>query len=229
MHPFLALDNIHEEELARETKSGTREMLFRWSPPWLQPSQENHQMVLKIEPTDLAKSARLYTGEPIRTQLAIRRILELETARVLLKTRTQDPMLLAWVKQLHARCLRQCYATRGCVVGECSLAAIAFMRYLAVCPWDPFGQILARQFQRLRHLRDDQGRWLRVPFYYTLLVLVECAPTYPAARDEILHARGSCQQAIDRMRIAQPYRARRESILRAALQFDPDENSNRGR
>ena len=215
MHPFIALDHIHEQAAAWKEKTGNEP--FRWSPPWLEPSPVDHELVLDIKKISFATPPRVFTGEPIRTQLAIRRVLELETARVLFKTGTRDPILLAWAERLHDHCLRQCYAARGCVIGECSLAAIAFLRYLAVCPWDPAGQILARQFQRLRRLRDNRGRWSRVPFFYTLLALLECAPTHPAARDEILHARQSCQQVIRRIRVSEPYRGRRESVVRAVL------------
>lgn len=221
MHPFRTLDRIHEQlsvGRGNEEPGGTA---LRWSPPWLKCSPGSDRLVLDIDRDRVDTPVRVYTGEPIRTQLAAQRILELETARLLLALGTDRPAVLAWIDQLHERCLHQCYATRGCVIGECSLAAVAFIRYLTVCPRDASHQVVAHQVQRLRQLRDGRGRWSRLPYYYTLLALVECAPRCPAAREEIRYARHGCRLADGRIRIAQPYRGRREAVLRAALGFDP--------
>ncbi len=215
MDPFHVLDRIHERTRIESAATEPEHAQFLWSPPWLELSSDTGGMTLGDGKALLTAPARLYTGEPVRTQLAARRILELETARLLLRTHTTDRSLLAWIRQTHESALRQCYAASGCVVGECSLVAIAFMRYAAASPWDRSGQLLARQIQNLRHLRSTRNRWLRVPFYYTLLTLLESAPICAAARDELQFARPSCHQASRRIRVPQPYRHRREEILEA--------------
>jgi len=217
MHPFEVLDDIHEQSLLQQATSGSHHASLQWFPPWLKPAPDSRELILSVQQSERTETTRVYTGEPIRTQLAARRILELETARLLLTTRSNEPQILAWIEQTHKRSLRQCFAATGCVIGECSLVAIAFIRYLAACPWDASGQILARQVQGLRHLRDGRGRWSRIPFYYTMLALREGASICPAARDELLYACGACQDAGHRIRVNQPYRGRREALLRAVL------------
>ncbi len=217
MDPFHVLDRVHERTQIGSAAVEPEHVPFLWSPPWLEPSSDTGTLILRDGDALLTASAHLYTGEPIRTRLAARRILEFETARLLLRTRTTDPSLLAWIRQTHDSSLQQCYAAHGCVAGECSLVAIAFTRYVAASPWDPSGQLLARQIQNLRHLRDTDNRWARVPFYYTLLTLLECAPICATARDELRFARPRCRQASRWIRVAQPYRHRREEILEAIV------------
>jgi len=138
-----------------------------------------------FQPTakDLSGEAQLFTGERLRTKLAVWNALTAESAR-LLALLGRDEACEEAIRRASAWLSPRCFASRDCVIGECAHSFVANLRYLNAIGEDP--SIVTRHVHLLGRHREENGRWRRFPFYYTVLTLSEIQSE--VARSELRHA-----------------------------------------
>jgi hypothetical protein len=158
--------------------------------------------------------ARLFTGERLRTRLAIQAIQCEESARalILLDSPTVDGVMA--LEEARRRLAGKCF-TDGCTLGECAHATIGWLRYLAVTDLPDTERRLETGLRRVNALRDSGGRWKGLPFYYTLLMLSE--QDSPIARRELRHAAPACEKLLGMQPQDDVYGQRRRAVLERVL------------
>jgi len=168
-----------------------------------------------LDPQDWNRGPRLWTGEPIRTKLAAEHVFSQEAARLLHGFGGREPAVDEAVALAAGRLAETCYAVRHCTIGECATSFIGYVRFLAsVRGQDGWGDV-SRRVQTLSQHRAPNGRWLRFPFFYTLLVLSELPKS--VGENELVFARDAAARSIPRASIEEPYAGRRAQLLRDVL------------
>lgn len=157
---------------------------------------------------------RLFTGEHVRTRFAANAIRFAEGARalILLDSPTLDGVMA--LEEARRNLLGKCF-TDGCTLGECAHASIAWLRYLAATDFADTERRLEAGFKAINGLRDAGGRWQRLPFYYTLLMLSE--QDSPAARRELRYAAPNCERLLAIQTSDEVYSQRRRAVLERVL------------
>jgi hypothetical protein len=89
------------------------------------------------------------------------------------------------------------------------------VRYLASVHGDDARGDVSRRVQTLSQHRAPNGRWIRFPFFYTLLVLSELPKS--VAENEMTFARGAVARSTIRSPIERPYAGRRTRLLQDIL------------
>lgn len=165
---------------------------------------------------DRRAPVRLYTGERIQTNLARRNVVSIETARILLLLAPESPNVAVAVRRTDEWVQDTCFALRHCVVGECAHSFVSYLRLLQLS--GPSSHDLARRVQVVRELRDGTGRWLRLPFYYTVLALLGLPS--PTAREELHYACPALERVRNRTGTDALFDARRKKLIeRVSAQF----------
>lgn len=157
---------------------------------------------------------RLFTGEHVRTRFAANAIRCAECARalILLDSPTVDGVMA--LEEARRRLVGKCF-TDGCTLGECAHASIAWLRYLAVTDFPDTRRRLETGLKVINSLRDANGRWKELPFYYTLLMLSE--QDSPAARRELRYAAPACERLLAMRSLDEVYGQRRRAVLERVL------------
>lgn len=157
---------------------------------------------------------QLFTGERLRTRAAASAILLEESARalILLDSPTVDGVMA--LEEARRRLAGKCF-TDGCTLGECSHAAVGWLRYLAVTDFPDTERRLEVGLRRLNALRDTGGRWKGMPFYYTLLMLSE--QDSPLARRELRYAALACEKLLSMQPTNEVSGQRRLAVLERVL------------
>jgi hypothetical protein len=168
-----------------------------------------------LDPEDWERGPRLWTGEPIRTKLAAEHVFSQEAARLLHRLGEQDPAVERAVALAAGRLAGTCYAAQHCTIGECATSFIGYVRYLASVHGDDARGDVSRRVQTLSQHRAPNGRWIRFPFFYTLLVLSELPK--PVAENELSFARDAIARSTLRPSIEGPYAGRRTRLLQDVL------------
>jgi hypothetical protein len=166
-------------------------------------------------PGEFESGVRLFTGERLRTRVATRNVLTLESARILFvlaggRAAVRCALARSSVAMRHA-----CFALSHCVIGECAHSSIAYMRDAASDRGGDRRKWIEDHLHVIREHRDGKGRWKRFPFYYTLLVLLEVGT--PSANTELEYARPACERAANRASSGD-YVTRRRRILERVLE-----------
>lgn len=156
----------------------------------------------------------LFTGERLRTRAAASSILLEESARalILLDSPTVDGVMA--LEAARRRLAGKCF-TDGCTLGECAHAAMGWLRYLAVTDLPDTERRLEIGLRRVNALRDANGRWKGLPFYYTLLMLAE--QDSPLARRELRYAAPACEKILSMQPVNEVYGQRRLAVLERVL------------
>jgi hypothetical protein len=139
---------------------------------------------------DQQEPLRLFTGEAVKTHFATDLIPALEAARALCMLCEYRPLLESWLRPLEARLAETCL-NDGVTLGEWAHTAAAYLRYLAA-RGNP--NKLQAQLDLIHSLQDGAGRWIRLPFYYTLFTLLEI--DHPRAFAELAYAAPTCEQLL---------------------------------
>ena len=176
------------------------------------------------EPQDCLNGYRVFTGEPIRSDAALRHILSEEACRLLFLLQPRAAESRAALRQARANLDER---LGGCErdtpwngVYCCGTCTAALWRHFAVSA-DPEDECrIALGLGELYRSRDDLGRWRRFPFYYTLLALT--AIDLPAARAEIQYAVPAVARALSRasrrIDTETEYDRRRRVVMETALE-----------
>jgi len=157
---------------------------------------------------------RLFTGEKLRTQFPGADVIGVEACRALMLLEGGSPDVKEALARANEGLRKACFAG-SCIIGECAHGAVAVWRYLAVGGLDGAGGKLEGHLRMLAAQRSGEGRWQRLPFYYTLLALSEI--DHPDARAEKQYAAPVCERLLNRPAeedvIAQRRRVLMERIL----------------
>ncbi len=170
----------------------------------------------KLAPTeqDYSQGVRLFTGERLRTKLAIRNVLTAEAARAMILLGPPSASVQECLDRVDRKLLSQCFAG-SCRIGECAHSAVGLMRYLAVAGGVDAEEHVAGHLHLLSQHRDGRGRWWRFPFSYTLLALTEI--DHPFAVEELRYAAPACARASRRAVGNGVYALRRQVVIERAL------------
>jgi len=122
-------------------------------------------------PAEYEAGVRLFTGERLRTRVATRNVLTLESARILSRLAGRRADVRTALSRTEAAIRHACFAASHCVVGECAHSSIAYMRDAASDRSGNRRKWIEDHLRVLGAHRDGAGRWRRFPFYYTLLAL----------------------------------------------------------
>jgi hypothetical protein len=142
-------------------------------------------------PSERSKGIVLFTGERI-TSASARHILGEEASRALRQLRVRDSEVAGALERADAglmRCLVRAeehprYINSGLFCcGKCS---VGLWRNLLAGGLDRHEERLTHGASHLRSMRDDEHRWRRFPFWYTVLALSEMDSA--EARKELKHA-----------------------------------------
>jgi len=158
--------------------------------------------------SDLAGEAWLFTGERLNTKLAVWNVLTAESARLVSILGRGE----ASTESLHraaAWLSPRCFASRDCVIGECAHSFVAHLRYINATGEDP--STVTRYVHLLGQSRQESGRWLRFPFFYTVLTLSEIQSE--AARAELRFAIPALRRANPNRCKTAKHAERRERLI----------------
>jgi hypothetical protein len=157
---------------------------------------------------------RLFSGETLHTEFAVRHIQLIEAARLLTALSPGIPSVARSILLSEQRMNTMCYS-KFCSKGECRSLTVAYMRYLAVHSTPDDGSVLGQLLSDLSGHRDGKGRWHGFPYFFTLLMLSEA--DHPLA-DEELHYTGSQIDRLSGQNWANDrYSIRCQSLLHNAL------------
>jgi len=169
---------------------------------------------------DFRHGIRVFTGEVVRSGAATSHILGEECCRLLLKLGVKDRQVSAALARAEAGMqerLDSCERIHARHVGFycCGICTVSLWRHLAAGGLDSAVPRFRDGLRVLADCRSDNGRWIRFPFFYTLLALSEMDP--PEARRELRWAAPAAERSLRALRGTGTYRWRRRAVLERAL------------
>lgn len=165
---------------------------------------------------DYVRGVTLFTGEKLHTRLAVNHVLGIEAFRVLNLLGAKDLMNAGQMQKVLQAIQQACF-TRGCIIGECAHATVAYWRCLAAGALDPPPENLhklQRGMEELAAQRDGKGRWKRFPFYYTVMALLELPNDL--AESELQYVAAACRRRKSGV-LERRFEQRRQEIASRAL------------
>ncbi len=162
---------------------------------------------------DYKNGIRLFTGEKITSGAGTAHILSEEAGRVLLllgsdiNEKVRDTLL----SMLSERDTPQHPWGQWC----CGTCTASLWRHFAAGGGNRQEERMINGLKDITRCRNENGRWKRYPFYYTILALTEMdiAP----ARDELRFAGNAMERAFARLREQSEYEVRKKELLARAL------------
>ena len=154
--------------------------------------------------------SRMFTGEVLRTEFAVRNIQLIEVARLLALLEMDNPDVAKALLLSDRHMDLLCYS-KFCAKGECKSLTIAYMRYLASLHTDDAASRLDQFLTRLASYHDGKGKWHGFPYYYTLLMLSDT--DHPIAADELEYASSLFERLSHQVWSGDRYSNRCQSIL----------------
>ncbi len=145
-----------------------------------------------IAPTqnDFEKGIRVFTGEPVTTRAGTSHILGEESSKILLKLGVKNKAVVNALDKSNKgfetamkRAVAAGYYDGSYCCGKCTAA---FWQNLAAGGLKYQERRLDKGMKLLNKFRDGNGRWRRMPFYYTLLALNDIDS--PLAKKELEYA-----------------------------------------
>lgn len=166
-------------------------------------------------PGEFEAGVRLITGERLRTRVAARNVLTLESTRLLSVLAGKRADVGNALARTSLAMRHACFAVSHCVIGECAHSSIAYLRAAAADRTGDHRKWIEDHLDVIRDHRDGNGRWKRFPFHYTLLGLLEVGT--PSANAELEYTRPACQRVIGRASNSD-YATRRRRIVERVLE-----------
>jgi hypothetical protein len=168
---------------------------------------------------EMRTSIRLFTGEQAASSSAARHILGEETCRALILLKVSQGEVRAALERASEGMAQRLTSSRDAAAGMycCARCTVALWRHLAVggLPAVEGEKWLAAGMRTLKAHRDDDGRWRRFPFFWTLLGLSEIAAR--AAQAELRYAAGACERYLTRARASDRFAGRRRTLAERVL------------
>ena len=183
---------------------------------WILAHQNRHRgFVFYPTDQDLKAGITLFSGEKPKAKFLAYNALELETLRLLALIQPKSPPVRRILREADQRLSALCFAN-GCTQGECAHASIAVLRYWLASDLRGSSPKFSYAINTLKQHRSGDGKWLKFPFFFTLLWLTEL-PGY-IARDELAYVAGLCQKLLATQRLARGQNDRiRKKILQRVL------------
>lgn len=173
---------------------------------------ESYSSLFMPTKQDLARGARLPTGERMQSDAGTRHVLGEEALRTaIVWKRRASPAVTRAVKGFSDLLERGGKRGHWC----CYICTTAFLRTLAVVKLDDWGSVLEKGLSRIEKARTPDGRWRCFPFYYTLLILSEMDS--PSAQGELKHASKAAERLLKRYQNTDRTSRFRRLALKAAL------------
>jgi hypothetical protein len=164
---------------------------------------------------DFSNGIRLYTGERMNSGAGVSHILGEEACRALIKLNAGGRAVRDALGHATEGMWQRLAESEG-VPGFycCGTCTAALWRHLAAGGLKNQERLLNSGVKHLKTLRQDNGRWRRFPFYYTLLALSEI--DLPAARRELKYAGPACERVVGR-KATDSYAERRKLVAERVL------------
>ena len=163
---------------------------------------------------DREDGIRLFSGEKPRSKFLADNSVELEALRLLALIYPNHPEAHRIFQDANERLLPLCFA-RGCIVGECAHAGIAFRRYFMTFDGDESSEKNRQTLETLKQRRYGEGKWRDFPFYFTLLWLTELPDDL--AQEELEYTRDYCRELSRKLAGDEPFVDNRRNILMRVL------------
>jgi hypothetical protein len=168
---------------------------------------------------DMKHGIRVFTGERITSGAALRHVLGEETCRIMLRLGVRNPRVQealeraekGMIKRLEES--RQSFYRRG--IYCCGTCTASVWRHLAAGGLNERTRRIAVGMKALKGHRDGEGRWLRFPFYYTLLALTEIDSS--EAKKEKQYAARILERFLKRRKEASKFDNRRRIVAERIL------------
>ncbi|NHJ48928.1 MAG: hypothetical protein FK733_14175 [Asgard group archaeon] len=165
---------------------------------------------LAFTDSDIEDGTLLFTGEKLKTNLAIKNILSQEAYRLLTLANGFDSSTDQTI-DLATKWLNEACFSTFCFVGECKHSTLAYIRFLNSIKPPKFEEQIRTFLTLLKEHRDNKGRWDGFPFFYTLLVLKEI--DLPEVISELCYAIPACEKKMIQMNNSNNYTQRRVDLI----------------
>jgi len=168
---------------------------------------------------DFEKGIRVFTGERITSNAAIRHILSEEASRVLLMMKVKNADVkkaYELSKQSLLNALLEGYPP-GKEAGFycCGKCSAALWRHFTAGGFDNADVRLANGLHFLKMMRTGNGKWKRFPFYYTILALYDI--NLPEAHEELVYTAPLMERSLRYLKHKDKYGKRRKVLLERVL------------
>ena len=168
---------------------------------------------------DRIGAVRVFSGEPINSNVGISHILGEEACRALRLLKVTNPEVKAALKRANDEFLKRLreYETQYKVHGMycCGICSASFWRNIVAGGLDKREQRLAAGMIKLKKYRLGNGEWRRFPFFYTLLALNDIE--LKSALDEMRYAAPVLERYLKRAKISSKYSQRRHDLAERIL------------
>ena len=169
---------------------------------------------------DQTNGIRVFTGEWITSNVAVRHILSEEASRVLLQLNVKDDAVTK-AYELSKRSLLNSLLEgypRGKEAGFycCGKCSAALWRHFTAGGIGNADARLANGLYYLKQMRTGDGKWRRFPFYYTILALSDI--TLPAALEELRHCAPVMERSLRYLNRRDKYSERKKVLLERVLE-----------
>ena len=174
-----------------------------------------------IAPTerDFETGIRVFTGEPMRTGAGTSHIMGEEAGRLLFKLGVKNKNVSEAVSKSNKgfESAMKHWLSGGKHEGVfcCANCTAAYWRHMAAGGLKNQKKRLVLGMKILNKLRDGNGRWKGMPFYYTLLALSEIKS--PFAKKELEYAAPGLEKLLTRFKDYNKYDKRRRRLVEIIL------------
>ena len=234
---------FHEKSLAQTIDAVNESLFFGKTIPakqkkeianWLasrQGLEGSYAGMITPTPYDFKHGIRVFTGEPMRTKAGTSHILGEESSRLLIKLDVKNGLITDALKKSNQGfegAIRRSLAM-GNTEGRycCGTCTAAYWRNLAAGGLSKQEKRLAMGMKYLNTRRDGKsatgGRWRSMPYYYTLLALVDV--DLPSAIKELQYTAPGLEKLLKQFKISkqelrnQKYENRRKVLVEKVLKM----------
>jgi hypothetical protein len=174
-----------------------------------------------IAPTtkDFETGIKVFTGEPVTTRAGTSHILGEESSKILIKLGVKNKAAVNALDKSNKGF--ETAMKRAVAMGHyegvycCGKCTAAYWQNLAAGGLKNQERRLDKGMKALYKFRDGKGRWRRMPFYYTLLVLSEIDS--PLAKKELEYAAPGLEKLSKRFNDKDKYGKRRKKLVEQIL------------
>ncbi|MDP8238519.1 MAG: hypothetical protein P9X24_05480 [Candidatus Hatepunaea meridiana] len=165
---------------------------------------------------DYQGGIRLFTGEKVTSGAATGHILGEEACRVLILLDIDDDGVQGALKRATDGMLKMLNDyDRPSGMYCCGTCTPAYWRHLVVGGLDNAEERLSSGMKALKAHRDNEGKWRRFPFWWTLLALREI--DLPGAKEEIQYTIPRVEKSLKYIRRKDKYGERRKLLAERIL------------